>query len=64
MQLRKEIKFVFIALSISLVFVSSLFFIVEAGSLTPPAPFATTMHSLQEVYDILAGDVITFTGSG
>jgi len=64
MQLRKEIKFIFIALSISLVFISSLFFIVEAGSLTPPAPFATTMHSLQEVYDILAGDVITFTGSG
>ena len=64
MQLRKKIKLIFITLSISLVFISSLFFIVEAGSLTPPAPFATTMHSLQEIYDILAGDVVAFTGSG
>lgn len=66
MQLRKEKKHIIIALSISLIFVLSLFFVVKAGSLSPSGPIGSTMKSLQEVYDAIAGtfDSNTFTGTG
>ncbi|MFZ2970668.1 MAG: hypothetical protein WA063_05965 [Minisyncoccia bacterium] len=66
MQLKKEVKFIFAALFISLIFVLSLFFVVKAGSLSPSGPIGSTMKSLQEVYDVIAGtfDSNTFTGSG
>ncbi|MFZ2969532.1 MAG: hypothetical protein WA063_00110 [Minisyncoccia bacterium] len=47
-------------------FVVYFVLLVQAGSLTPPGAVSSTMHSMQEVYDVLAGsfEANTFTGTG
>jgi len=53
-----------LAVSTSVIVMALVFAVVKGGSLTPPGPVGSTMHSLQEIYDALAGNTITFTGSG
>lgn len=48
----------------SVIVMALVFAIVKAGSLTPPGSVSSTMHSLLEIYNSIAGDDITFTGSG
>lgn len=51
-----------IVISVSVIYIA---FAAYAGSLTPPAgPVAPAMHSLQEIYNSLAGGSVNFTGSG
>ncbi|MBU3924439.1 hypothetical protein KJ854_00710 [Patescibacteria group bacterium] len=53
-----------LAASTSVIVMALVFAIVKAGSLTPPGPVGSTMRSLQEIYNSIAGDDVTFTGSG
>ncbi len=50
-----------LAASTSVIAMALLFVAAKAGSLTPPGPVGSTMRSLQEVYDAMAG---TFDSSG
>lgn len=53
-----------LAASTSVIVMALVFAIGKAGSLTPPGPVGSTMRSLQEIYNSIAGDDVTFTGSG
>lgn len=50
-----------LAISTSVIVMALVFVVAKAGSITPSGPVGSTMHSLAEIYDILAG---TYDSSG
>ncbi len=60
MRIGNKLKILILSFFVALISLASLFIVVKAGSLTPPGQVGATMHSLQELYDTLAG---TFNSS-
>lgn len=55
MLIKNKLKILTLSFLAALISIVLLFVAAKAGSLTPPGPVGATMHSLEEIYDSLAG---------
>ncbi len=61
MRIRNKLKISILSIFAALISFALLFVAVKAGSLTPSGPVGATMHTLEEIYNSIAG---TFDSSG